>query len=119
MPCNHINKCHALEIQVMQLTIKTFLEAGFALSVFDGEEYPVFGSTDAEKIFEAMYSTYQDYLMVHKIVDRNVTDQEGQAFGRLFFVYGNDGWDVINDHTVNLEPWMAPIENLIDQLQEQ
>ena len=33
-------------------------------------------------------------------------------------VYGNDGWDVICDNTVNLEPWIGEgtaVDNLIQK----
>ena len=39
----------------------------------------------------------------------------------MFFVYGNDGWDVINDHSVSpaVEAIMARVEPLIDELENE
>jgi hypothetical protein len=41
--------------------------------------------------------------------------QDTKEFGWVRFIYGNGGWDVINDYTTNLEPWMTNVDAIADQ----
>lgn len=85
-----------VERSIARKCIAALLRAGFEISVNDGEETTVKSSTKRREIFAAMFSTDQDYLLVHKAgVETH--------FGWVRFIYGNDGWDVISDHTINLE----------------
>jgi hypothetical protein len=109
-----------VEIRILKATVKALLDAGFTLSVFDGEEdlllhrtgpeTPVVGgSKDTKTIYNALYNTDEDYLNAWK---------GGHIFGWVRFVYGNDGWDVICDYTTNLEPYIgegSAVESLIDE----
>ena len=42
----------------------------------------------------------------------------GWEQGCVYLVYGNDGWDVLADYTVNLGPSMQPANELSDQILE-
>ena len=42
----------------------------------------------------------------------------GWEQGWVYLVYGNDGWDVLADYTVNLGPSMQPANELSDQILE-
>jgi hypothetical protein len=92
----------AVEQKIARYAVKHLIEAGFALSVFDGEEVTVKRSTDVVAICNAMATTDEDYLWVHRAGEK-------QRCGWLFFVYGNDGYDVISDYTTNLDPQMESI----------
>jgi hypothetical protein len=102
-----------IEIKIIKATVKALLKAGFTLSVFDGEEDFLIeenhGSADTKAIYAALYETDEDYLNAWK---------DGERFGWVRFIYGNDGWDVINDYTVNLEPWIGEgtaVDKLIEK----
>jgi len=43
--------------------------------------------------------------------------KEGSKGGWVRFVFGNDGWDVICDYTVNLESVLEPVTQYADTLQ--
>jgi len=98
-----------VEKSIARRAIKELLAAGFALSVNDGEETTLKLSRRPRIIAEAMFSTDQDYLLVHKpLVDGDPNNNfDPDHFGWVRFIYGNDGWDVINDNTVNLEPYLV------------
>ena len=90
-----IAKRQEMERQIVRKVIDDTLATGrYTLSVFDGEEETVKDSGDAERIFEAMFSTDEDRLLFLK---------GGKQVGWVCFIYGNDGWDVIADYTGNLE----------------
>ena len=65
-------------------------------------------STNSREILDAMMTTDEDFLLLHK----------GEGSGWVRFVYGNSGWDVICDYTMDLETVMAGASALADTLSE-
>jgi len=98
-----------LEALIMRSAISEFLEAGFNLSVFDGEDTTVKHSTNAEEIFNALRSTDEDYLRVFRDTTR---------MGSVIFVYGNEPGVVINDYSTALEPFLTKTTALADQIND-
>lgn len=99
----------ALEKRIARAFIKQALAAGFAISVFDGMEEPIIKSRDETAIIKAMFSVDTEHLFLYRDEDG------GKRFGWVFFVYGNDGWDVVSDYTTNLEPYMTEANKIADQ----
>ena len=99
----------SVEEQVMKAVINSLLEAGYALGVNDGEEETVTNSRDPDEVFAAMKTTDQDYLLARK-----PTASDAQS-GWVRFIYGNEGHEVVNDYTTNLEPVMGPIFEALDE----
>jgi hypothetical protein len=99
-----------IERRIVKATIKEALAAGYEVTVCDGEEFPLQRSTDAAAILKAMFSTDEDGLWLYK-------PGAEKRDGLVYFVYGNDGWDVINDYTVTLEGMLKPVQVLCDQLE--
>ena len=71
------------------------LAAGFSLSIDNGDTEAPY-SKSRKDILKGMYQTDEEYLYVRKAGSSG-------SFAWVYFVYGNDGWDVISDYTVNLE----------------
>ena len=94
------------EYAIMSATVDALLAAGFPLTVFDGEEDTVKASRDREAILNALRTTDDDYLIV----------EDGSKTKWVRFVYGNSGWDVINDYSTSLERILAPVNALADSL---
>ena len=97
-----------VERKIVKRTVSALLEAGFVLSVFDGEEESAKTGTDYKMLHDALMETDEDYLFVWQ-------DGEKQRFGWVKFVYGNDGPDVINDYTTNLEDVLAPVNKYAER----
>jgi hypothetical protein len=97
-----------IERQIARKVIADALAAGYAIDVFDSEEYAIEKSTDPEAIIKAMFSTDDDRLYFHK---------DGKQAGWVLFIYGNSGWDVISDYTVNLEDLFKGASELSEQLE--
>jgi hypothetical protein len=93
-----------VERKIAKALVKDALAAGYSISVDNGdnngEEFEVRGATDARTVLKNMFKTDEDRLHMSK-------DDGRTHFGWVLFIYGNDGWDVISDYTVNLEPIMA------------
>ncbi len=84
-----------VERKIAARCISELLDAGFEITVNDGEEDTVEFSKNPAEIIGAMFTTDEDYLIV--------SDQTGLHKGWVRFIYGNDGPDVIADYTTSLE----------------
>lgn len=75
--------------------VRDVLSRGLSLSVFDGEEWTVSRSTNAQEILEALATTDMDELIV--------SDASGARLGWLQLIWGNDpdGSELIADCTNN------------------
>lgn len=96
----------ALESEIVKAAINGLLEAGYKISVFDSEETILLPTTNAEAIFNKLYATDGEYLVTH--------GADGKPCGHVFLVYGNDGYDVIADYTLNLEEPLSAANEIAD-----
>lgn len=102
-----------IERQIARKTAKDLIAAGYSVAVFDGEEIALEASTDVRAIMAAMFSTDEDYLFAMTPSE----DGKMKRAGWVRFIYGNTGFDVINDYTTNLETALAGTNALADQLE--
>jgi hypothetical protein len=98
-----------LETAIAKHAIAELLSAGFALGVNDGEEVTIKNSIDAAAVLKAMQTTDDDYLLAYR---------DGKQVGWVRFVYGNSGWDVICDYTMNLEDALQETTLFAEQIEE-
>lgn len=102
-----------MERRIVRETVKLFLDEGFLISVNDGETTTVKKSRDKKEIMKAVMTTDEDYMYFYKPL-------EDMRFGWIYFVYGNDGYDVIADHTAGaFEEVLAPITELCSKLESE
>ena len=101
-----------IEREIAEAVIKSAIAAGYSLGVHDGEEITIHHSTDAAAILAAMFTTDEDRLFVYK---QDGPQGKRDWFGWALFIYGNDGWDVVNDYTANLDPIMAEADALAEK----
>jgi hypothetical protein len=101
----------AVERSIVKEVIKAALAAGYLLTVNDGEEDTLIASDKSSAIVSAMFTTDEDRLW---FVDKTTRNK----IGWVYFIYGNDGYDVINDYTTNLEEVLASANHLADELSE-
>jgi hypothetical protein len=99
-----------IEIEIATKVITDALAAGFCIDVNDGEDTTVQASTDQRVILDAMRSTDEDFLILHKV------DGDKALNGWVRFVYGN-GDAVISDYTVNLEDVLKGANALAESLE--
>jgi hypothetical protein len=95
-----------VERKIASKVITDALAAGYALTIDNGGDNEEFSpTTDKDKILSEMFATDDEKLIFYK---------DGKCVGFVYFVYGNDGPDVVNDYTMNLEPIMAGANALAD-----
>lgn len=96
------------EAKIMQRIIADALAAGYSLGVNDGVVTTIADSRDAAAVFAAMRTTETDHLLVY---------ENEKQIGWVFLVYGNDGYDVVNDYTTNLDKIMAGADQISEDLE--
>ena len=102
----------AIERRIIERLVTDAIAAGFAVSVDDGGETTVKRSRDLDEIMAAVMTTDEDYLYFHEGEGRSTNNW-------VHLVYGNDGWDVIADHSDNeaMNALVAGASALADQIE--
>lgn len=106
-------RCLRREQKMAEALVDECLNRGYVISVNDGEEWVVVRSNDRAKILAEMCATSDDTLVVRRM--------DGSKVGWFWFVYGNDGWDVISDFSANPicdEIWETVLSPLSEKLEE-
>lgn len=83
------------EARIARKLVKAALDAGYSVSVYDGEEWTVKRAWRLKTVLEALATTGEDTLRIR--------DEEGTSYGSFYLVWGNaeDGSELISDHTDN------------------
>jgi predicted RNA binding protein YcfA (HicA-like mRNA interferase family) len=103
-----------VERRIVKKTVDALLAAGYALATDQGghrfydESNP---TLDRKTILAQLCETDDEYLGVFKADEATGVERVVQPLGYVYFVYGNDGWDVISDYTTNLEKVLAPVND--------
>lgn len=114
-----------LERRIVGQFVKDALAAGKRLSVslergYDiqtMEENKVLGSTDYDRIMEEAFAGDECHVFVHD-ADGPLTTNNEQVIlsaGWVYLVFGNDGYDVISDYMMSIEPLLKPAMDIADQ----
>ena len=99
------------ELRVLKMTCEVAIKAGYSVSLQDGEVWVVKRSTNVHELVMAAQSTDFDRL--------SIVNAEGHSIGKIAFVYGNSGGEVINDYHVSLEELLKPVSAYCEQLSAQ
>ncbi len=99
----NVKERQALEREVAVALIEAGLKAGYEIAVDDGEEeFP--RTTDQNLILSQMFSVDEENLYFYR---------DGLRYGWVFFVYGNDGWDAINDYSSKMDHIMDGVNAIV------
>lgn len=88
-----IEKRIAIERRIVSRIVKDAFKLNYTISVYDGEEYCLKHSTSYAAVMNSIQSTDSDMLKIRS--------NDKTIIGNIFLVYGNDGYDVICDHSDN------------------
>lgn len=111
-----------LEARVVMTVIRSFLAAGYRLSVslergYDHEEMKengVLGTTDLDKLMGEAFAGDDCHLFVHEAEGPLLRKGSLVSIGWVYFVMGNDGYDVMSDYSTVLEPHLKEAEAIAD-----
>lgn len=91
----HEHEVHWKDVAIAQAVIASCIKEGYLLRLYDGEEWATEKTKDGSLIERELFATGEEVLYVYS--------QLGKQIGFVFFVWGNTGWDVINDNSTVLE----------------
>jgi hypothetical protein len=100
-----------IERHVIGTFVQTALARGHNISVHNGEEIVLWQSRKANEIMRALMTTDDDHLYVDATRD---ADGRLALLGEVVLIYGNSGYDVINDYHMALEPLMSEVDKVVD-----
>jgi hypothetical protein len=89
---DYMDNTTTIERKIINRLLRAALDAGYSVSVFDGEETTLRNSKRIVQIQAALATTGEDLL--------TITGRSGEMLGKIFLVYNGDE-DVINDHSAN------------------
>lgn len=107
-----------VERAIVRKAVSDLLDAGCYVTVDYGDgEYGVKKSSDLSMIMADVGACDEEWLRVWKL-EGGPTRSPWTKLGAIFLVYGNDGWDVIADHSTGevFEALLAGANDLADKL---
>ena len=110
-----VERRQAIEKRIASRIVKDALAMDYTVSVWEGGDWAIKRSGSYKAIMASLMSTDEDTL-----VFRKVGEPTGPAAGKVFLVYGNDGYDVICDHSDNeaIKSIIAGAEALAGKIEE-
>jgi hypothetical protein len=98
-----------MERMIIRKACRDLIAAGCTISVdYDEDDGPeLVDSTDLNAIMGTIQACDEERLRVKR---------DGKHLGTIYLVYGNDGWDVICDYSVSLEPYLQGANELADKV---
>lgn len=107
-----------IERAIIRRAVRDILAAhdgAYCISVSDGESWPVKRSRDLDTIMANIGACDEETIVVRHITQ---SSEAGAKVGSIYLVYGNDGWDVIADHTDSplMRELLTDANNLADVL---
>jgi hypothetical protein len=98
----------AVEQDIVTRAVDALIAAGYRLRTdLHDDPRPDEPTTERAAILAEMRETDDEFLGVYRPED--FTPDDRRPYGWIRFVYGNGGYDVISDYTINLEPIIDPI----------
>lgn len=110
----NIKARQAIEKRIVRRVIKSVLAAGYYVSLNNGGEEDEYRGNVRKDILKEMFATDDEHLYL--FTQQQALDGYKKPSGWVYFVYGNDGWDVICDYTVNLEKVLTEANALAEKL---
>jgi hypothetical protein len=108
----------AVERELVRLTVEIALKEGFWIGVANGADDEMPPRDDAEAILADMFQTDEEKIYLYRPEGLAHWGPDYPAYGWVYFVYGNSGWDVVCDYTTNLEDIMKPVFARAQELED-
>ena len=100
---------HLIEIAIGQAVLADLWKAGFSVICDDGEERHALDPANVPQALDTIFAV--DECRLH------ARHPDGTR-GWVFLVMGNDGWDLVCDHTLNLDEALTSSSEYADKLSE-
>lgn len=102
-----------IELAIVKRILVSAFDCGFQVSIDDGDnDWQWMYASKLQDALEACFAVDECTISLRAWND----DQCKWKYGCIQLVFGNDGFDVINDYHLNLELFLYPISEYADQL---
>lgn len=112
-PADKIRQRIIMERAVVRRMAGDLIEAGYELRVNDGEGWASAWTQDLATVMAVIMATDEEAISVRPAGG----GARPGLRGTIYLVYGNSGWEVIADNSVNLEPLLAGVTAYCDELE--
>lgn len=112
---NNATTLFPIERRIVQVAVGDILHAGYRIGVYRLTGYEVEATNDAAVVLTAAQRRTECDLHVFERTDA------GDGWKRIGFVkltFGNEGWDVIEDHSISLAPALTNADALAKSLKK-
>lgn len=104
-----------LERAVVRKLSTDLLAAGLTLRVWDGEDWAGGRTADIDNVMNQIMATDEEKIYVYHSDDRG----KATCIGSIFLVYGNEGYEVINDYSTCLDPHLKATNDWANEVCEE
>jgi hypothetical protein len=87
----------ACEKSITKTLIKSILDLGYLVAVYDGEQK--YNDLTAKQALDNAMAVDECWIYARKHSEQ--TEGKFKTYATFYLIYGNDGFDVICDHSVN------------------
>lgn len=91
-----------IELEIATAIIRSALSLDYVVSIHDGEDFAIQHSNNLNDLVQHLATTDEDTIYIYT--------NEAKPIGWVFLVYGNNGHDVIADHS-----WSLTKTNILDE----
>jgi ribosomal protein L4 len=105
-----------IERQIIRSAAIALICEGYEIAVHDGERIAQPRTRKVGEIMQAIQTVDEESLLVYQCENQKL--DEWKQVGFVLLVYGNDGWDVLADHSVHLEQILKPAFQHADKLED-
>lgn len=95
----------AVERKICRKTIRLMKAAGYTMRVHSGDEWETLKGASEASLMRALFNLDEARLYVYGGLDS----------GWVYFVFGNSGYDVVSDYTINLKTVMQDVNSYADK----
>lgn len=94
-----------MELKIVNLLLELCKKEGYTVKI---SEYENDGGRTPKDLKGAIFNLDEARLFLSK---------NGEGHGWVYLVFGNDGFDLVSDYTVNLDGFLKPVMELADRLE--
>jgi len=108
-----MNIIESMERQIIKALVNEAFKRGFTKIIIDngGDDEEQITCTDTKEVMASIRQTDEEHMFfVHP---------DNPKMSWVFLVYGNDGYDVIADHSLSLNEMIETLDPLIHTLEAQ
>lgn len=102
-----------IEKKIARKVLECLFAAGFEIVLNNGGDEDEKPEQNADDFLKEMFATDEERIYCY------TTGESRKYAGFVWFVYGNDGYDVIADYSLKIEQFLQPAIDLSDSIADQ